>query len=124
MAELALIAGWFGYLKNIEDRIKLMQEQFNIQTIIVTNGAEGVIIRHNGTTKSYPGFKGKISENDSSGDAFLAGFIYQLSKGFSINEVVDFALALQAFVAARSSFNPMYTIHDINELIAGEPKKM
>jgi fructokinase len=38
IAELELITGWFSNFQTIEERIKLMQDEFKIETLIVTMG--------------------------------------------------------------------------------------
>jgi len=43
-AELELVTGWFSQFESIEDRIKLIQDRFQLETIIVTMGGDGAIV--------------------------------------------------------------------------------
>jgi len=117
IAELELITGWFSHFKTTEDRIKLMQDQFRIETLVVTMGGDGALINHKGTIHRHSGFKVEVADTIGSGDSFLAGFLHELLNGSSFEDALAFASGIGAFIATQSGACPDYKISDITELI-------
>src|SRR4030095_4672040 len=75
IAELELITGWFSTFQTTEDRMKLMQDEFKIKTLIVTMGGDGAVIGHDGKFYRHQGFKVEVKDTIGSGDSFLACFL-------------------------------------------------
>ncbi len=121
IAELELITGWFSHFQTIEDRIKLIQDKFNIQTLIVTMGGDGALVNHQGTIHRHAGFKVEVKDTIGSGDSFLAGFLHQLLNGYSVENALAFASGIGAFIATQSGACPQYEISQITELITSDP---
>ncbi len=116
IAELELITGWFSQHQETADRIKLIQDQFHIPTIIITMGGDGAMVNHQGTTYTHPGFKVQVEDTIGSGDAFLAGFLSRLLQKRSIEEALGFASAMGAFIATQSGACPAYDLQNVEEL--------
>src|SRR5688572_29270738 len=106
IAELELITGWFSHFTNTTDRIKLVQDQFNISKIIVTMSGEGALVNDAGTIYHHAGYNVQVADTIGSGDAFLAGFIHKLSKDAAIQNALEFASGMGAFVATCSGACP------------------
>jgi fructokinase len=121
--ELELITGWFTPFNAIEDRIKLLQDHFEIATAIVTLGGDGAIVSDRSNVYKHPGFKVQVADTIGSGDAFLAGFISQLLNGSTPENALPFASTIGAFIASRSGACPDYTIVDINQFINSDHHK-
>jgi fructokinase len=122
LAELELVTGWFSHFRSTEDRIRLIQDQFDIQTVIVTMGGDGALVNHAGTMYSHPGFQVEVKDTIGSGDSFLAGFIHRLLNGSSVENALIFSSGIGAFMATQSGACPHYEISQINALIeAGSP---
>lgn len=117
IAELELITGWFSHFQTTEDRMKLMQDEFKINTLIVTMGGDGALVNHQGTIYSHPGFKVEVADTIGSGDSFLAGFLHQLLNGATVEQALTFASGIGAFVATQSGACPEYDLSEIDELI-------
>lgn len=113
-AELELITGWFSQFETMEDRIVILQEQFNIKTIIVTIGANGSLVNHNGTVDRHPGFQVQVADTIGSGDAYLAGFLHQQLSNHSIAQSLVYASALGALTASYPGGCPNYEISEID----------
>jgi fructokinase len=113
-AELELITGWFSQFETMEDRIAILQERFNIKTIIVTMGANGSLVNNNGTVHRHPGFQVQVADTIGSGDAYLAGFLLQQLGGYSISQSLVFASALGALTASYSGGCPNYELSEID----------
>ena len=117
IAELELITGWFSPLANTEDRIKIIQDYFHIDTIIVTMGGDGALVNDKGIIHHHNGFKVAVADTIGSGDAFLAGFLHQLLNGANAKQALDFASGIGAFIATRAGACPDYAAIQITELI-------
>ena len=117
IAELELITGWFSKFTSIEDRIKLIQDRFKINTVIVTMGGDGAIVNDQGNVYRHPGFKVIVADTIGSGDSFLAGFLHQLLNGAVVKEALDFASAVGAFIATKPGACPEYDSKEIENLI-------
>jgi fructokinase len=116
-AELELIASWFGSYNSTEDGIKLIQDRFLIDTVIVTMGSEGALVKGNGMLHRHPGFTVRVADTIGSGDAFLAGFIYQKLQGASVEKALEFASGIGAFIATQQGACPSYELPLITKLI-------
>lgn len=117
--ELPLLCSWYGSLKKDEEQVKFMQERFAIPTIIVTKGGEGAMVCHEGRLYSHPGYKVKVADTIGSGDAFLAGFLAKTKEGLPIEQRLQFANALGAFIASKEGACPAYEVSEITA-IAGD----
>jgi len=123
LAELELITGWFSQFNSIEDRVKLMQEHFNIETLIVTMGGGGALVSDKGKIHRHSGFAVDVQDTIGSGDSFLAGFISQSLKGSSVENALAFASGIGAFIATQKGACPQYEISQITELINYGPQQ-
>ncbi|HWI90695.1 MAG TPA: carbohydrate kinase [Flavisolibacter sp.] len=124
IAELELITGWFSQFERMEDRIKVLQEQFNIRTIIVTMGANGSIVNNEGSVYRHPGFEIQVADTIGSGDAYLSGFLWQQMNGAALAQSLVFASALGALVATYSGACPNYQLTEIHSLINNSRTKI
>jgi fructokinase len=125
ITELELITGWFSNFQTIEERIKLMQDEFKIETLIVTMGGDGALVNHKGTVHRHEGFKVEVADTIGSGDSFLAGFLHQLLNGSSIQDALAFASGIGAFIATQKGACPDYQISQITALInSNSPSKL
>lgn len=116
-AELDLVSSWFIRSENIEEKMNVVQDKFSIETLIVTKGGDGAIVNDKGNTYHHKGYKVSVADTIGSGDAFLAGFIDQSLKHASIQEALNFASGIGAFVATRSGGCPAYDIAQITALM-------
>lgn len=117
IAELELITGWFSNFQTTEDRIKLMQDEFKIETLIVTMGGDGAMVNHKGKVHRHSGYKVQVADTIGSGDSFLAGFLHQLLNGSSVDDALQFASGIGAFIATQSGACPKYERSQITTLI-------
>jgi fructokinase len=117
LAELELITGWFSHFQTTEDRVKLMQDEFQIETLIVTMGGDGAMVNHQGNFYRHNGFKVEVADTIGSGDSFLAGFLHQLLSGKSIEDALSFASGIGAFIATQAGACPEYELSQVTSLI-------
>ena len=116
-SELELVTGWYVNDESLEKRIEVLQNKFNIPSIVVTKGSQGAILNIEGAMFKHPGYKVKVTDNAGCGDAFLAGMITQLQHNKSPAVALEYATALGALVASYSGSRPQYTIDEIDEMI-------
>ncbi len=124
IAELELITGWFSHFNSTEERMKKLQDQFKIDTLIVTMGGDGAMVSDKGVIYRHGGYKVQVADTVGSGDAFLAGFLSKSLKGHSTQEALEFASSIGAFIATKSGACPDYRLEEIDELIASAKNKV
>jgi fructokinase len=117
LAELELITGWFSKYTSLEDRMKNIMEQFNVQNLVVTMGGDGAVLCMKGETRRHKGFKVDVVDTVGSGDAFLAGLLSRLLDNSTAEEALDFASRLGAFIATQRGACPEYQVENINSFI-------
>jgi fructokinase len=115
--ELTLISSWFKELADEEDQVKLLQDRFSISTIVVTKGGEGALVCKDNEILRHKGFSIKLADTVGSGDAFLAGYLFQISRGTVPKECLRFANAMGAYIASREGACPAYGLENIEQLL-------
>jgi fructokinase len=118
--EVKLVSGWFSNYSDIKDQISSIQHRFNLKTLLVTKGDKGALVKYEDDWFSHNGYKIKVTDTVGSGDAFLAGFLFQLENKKPIDEALSFANALGAFVATQSGACPGYNMANIYQLMSSK----
>jgi len=78
-----------------------------VRNVIITLGAEGVLIRNSRLTVQVPAVNaGAVVETTGAGDAFNGGFAVGLSEGMDIIEAARFACAAAGISVTRSGTAP------------------
>lgn len=111
--ELELVTDWYASPNNTEDRVSLLQDKFNIPTMIVTMGAKGALLNSNGHSYTHPGFAVKVADTVGSGDAFLAAILSQTIDKATPENMLEFANQLAANMATRKGGMPDYDIKEV-----------
>jgi len=107
--ELETLSGWFGVTGNEVDKMNFLKEQFQLDALIVTKGANGAAFLNETNHYSHPGFKVQVQDTIGSGDAFLGAFLSKLLKGASAEESLETACAAGALVATKKGATPDYS---------------
>lgn len=115
-SELELVSGWFGEYHSEQEMISSLQDRFQLETIIVTKGAEGALVNNKGTFHAHPGYVVNVTDTIGSGDSFLAGFLHSIKKTKNHQESLAFACALGALVASLPGGCPEYKVGAILKL--------
>lgn len=111
--ELQLISGWYGNLKKLEDQMRLLQDRFQIPTIVTTCGGDGAALLNADGFFQHPGFAIKVRDTVGSGDAFLAALLHKFHLQAPAAEALLFANRLGAFIATRDGACPVYSPADV-----------
>lgn len=111
--ELKIFADYFDIDPSITSVCKHLDMHFPMDLICVTQGSKGAMIYKGGETISHEGYKVKVADSIGAGDAFLSGFIKTYLDKKPLDQVLDFACKLGAFVASKKGGTPRYEISDI-----------
>ena len=116
--ELELISTWFSTQKTDEkSAVRLLQQKFNIDEVIVTKGAEGAGYYTKSEFYSFPAFKVTVKDTCGSGDSFLAAFLAKKFEGASPETSMIYATGLGAFVASHEGACPAYNLTELESYI-------
>ncbi|WP_166727792.1 carbohydrate kinase family protein [Mucilaginibacter gilvus] len=108
-AEL-LIHGGSGDLREM---ITEFQKKFHTRIICVTRGDKGAIIWNDYEFYEHPGFKVEVADTVGAGDSFLATFITGLLNDTPMDQILQKACAVGAYVASQRGANPVYKVDEV-----------
>lgn len=60
-----------------------------VQAVVVTRGADGVVIYGRDSSIAYPAHRVSAVDTTGAGDAFAAGFLYQVAVGASVDHAAS-----------------------------------
>lgn len=103
---------------NLKEKITEFRKKYHAQTICVTRGAHGVMVWHDHEFYEHPGFEVKVADTVGAGDSFLATFIVGLLNQLPMQQVLERACAVGAYVATKRGATPKY-VDGIVDLMAG-----
>lgn len=108
--EATLLIG--GSTHGLREQIHEFRSKFHCNTICVTRGEHGAIVWHDHEFYESPGCQAPPGgDTVGAGDSFLATFIAGLLSGQPMQQVVDKACIVGAFVAGKRGANPPYDEH-------------
>ncbi|WP_134089964.1 carbohydrate kinase [Olivibacter sp. XZL3] len=112
--ELRIIASWLGGDgDNEQESINRLQDVYGIGELIVTKGGDGASYYTLTERYDYKAYSVIVKDTVGSGDSFLAAFVAQKLLGKSIEDMLDYAAALGAYVTAQAGANPDYKTTDL-----------
>src|SRR6202012_3493981 len=104
--EAKLLIG--GSNRDLRDQIMEFRSKYHSRTICVTRGEHGAIVWHDHDFYDSPGCPVQVGDTVGAGDSFLATFVNGLLKNEPMQQLVDKACAVGAFVASKRGANPPY----------------
>lgn len=113
LTELELIAGWYSPVQAVTDKMQLIQDRFQINTMVVTLGDKGALLCMDGNFYQHPGYQVQVCDTVGSGDAFLAAFLSQFIDRAPPEAMLDFACAMGALIASYRGACPEYDADEI-----------
>ncbi|WP_131536633.1 carbohydrate kinase family protein [Pedobacter nototheniae] len=123
LEELTIISNWFSKTCKTEtDRIDLLQAKFKIPEMVVTKGSKGASYYGDKTEHHWPAYDIKVKDTVGSGDSFLAGLLSMKLSNEYINDTLDFAVALSAYITTQESACPVYEKSTINRFMMKHKK--
>lgn len=118
IAELEMIADWYDPACSTElQRIELLFDRFNFQEMIVTKGGKGATYYTEAIRWDYPAYQVDVQDTVGSGDSFLAAFLAMRLRNEPLEETLNYAVAMGAFITSRSGACPPYSKFDLERFI-------
>lgn len=116
--ELQIIAAWLGDKSGAEqEAVSRLQDRYQLEEIIVTKGGNGASYYTPTERHDYKAYPVTVRDTVGSGDSFLAAFVARKLQGESIDDMLDYAAALGAYVTASTGANPDYKKSDLERFI-------
>ena|ERR1700743_1372527 len=107
--EAKLLIG--GSNNDLREQINEFRSKYHSKTICVTRGEHGAIVWHDHEFYDSPGCPAHGGDSVGAGDSFLATFVAGLLRDEPMQQLVDKACAVGAFVASKRGANPPYDEH-------------
>jgi len=111
--ELVIFADYFNVDPSIESLCAYLDQHFPMDLICITQGSKGAAIYQKGKVISHSGYKVQVEDSIGAGDAFLSGFVISYLNEKSMEDTLDFACKLGAFVATKKGGTPRYTLDEV-----------
>jgi fructokinase len=111
--ELIIFADYFNVDPSIESLCAYLDQHFPMDLICITQGSKGAAIYQKGKVISHSGYKVQVEDSIGAGDAFLSGFVMSYLNEKSMEDTLDFACKLGAFVATKKGGTPRYTLDEV-----------
>ena len=90
VAELKALTG----CNEVNDGVKLLAD-WGVKEIVITNGSKGSVIYNDGVFYTIPAYRPElVVDATGCGDTYMAGYLYQRTKGESIQQSGEFAAAM------------------------------
>ena len=111
--ELTILQQELQLVPDNEGAILHLMERYDLDTVVLTRGAEGAIAWNRSQCAEVPGFEVPVADTVGCGDAFAANFAVQLACGSDLYEAMFRANLAGAYVATNPGGTPIYGEPDI-----------
>ena len=115
--EFALLAQWYLSTAPTEEAIRQLAQHFGLDTVCITQGAEGATLLHEDQLWQQPGFRVTVADTIGSGDAFLATLLSKLLRGDPPEECLRYGCAVGAYVASQPGATPVVDASAIESMV-------
>jgi fructokinase len=105
--------------ENLSLWMEFAQCRFPTRIFCLTLGSKGAMVGHAEQIIHNPGYRVRVQDTVGAGDAFLAGFLFQLTQGETLSACLDYGCALGALVASKEGATPLYQEEEIWEIMHG-----
>ena len=116
--ELNCLATFHQLPRGTETALQKLTELYDFQLVCVTLGKNGACIYHEEEIIEHPGYKVKVKDTIGSGDAFVSGLVHSYLMNKPLEQVLDDACALGAWVATHKGGTPAYDQSEIDNIKA------
>jgi fructokinase len=115
--ELIELSAWYGEESDLHAAMHRLRDRYTLDVLCVTLGEHGAVLLDETGLYSQLSFPVEVADTIGSGDAFLAGFLYQTVQGESAQKTLEFACATGAYVATQRGATPAFTEDTIRTTI-------
>jgi fructokinase len=109
-----------GLPYSLERFCERWSEAFGVQLMCVTMGSAGCALYSDNVFQAYRGYSVDVVDTVGAGDAFAAGLLYGLDRGWLPQRIASFANALGAMIASRRGATPAWTVEECFAMIEGD----
>jgi fructokinase len=119
LSELLLIVRWLSIapVNNEVQAVELLFSRFQIQEVLITKGGKGATYNSRQIRYDYPTYPIEVADTIGSGDAFLAAFLAMKLANEPLEVILDYAVAMGAFITSQSGACPNYSKFDLERFI-------
>ncbi len=114
--ELYQLKDWFKLPKSDQEAVLRLVDEYELQTVCVTQGAEGAILYFENQWFFHEGYEIDVVDTVGAGDAFLAVLITGILNNVDPIKILDYASYLGAFVATEYGPIPMYRLNNFTDI--------
>ncbi|CAL1519761.1 carbohydrate kinase [Chitinophaga sp. MM2321] len=108
-AELRLLLSTYNVeFTTAQNGARFLLDKFSLKEIIITRGSRGALYLNNDTHYDLLAKQVPVKDTVGSGDSFLAGFLARKLQGKPLEEAMNFAIGLSAFVTTQEGACPDY----------------
>lgn len=93
---------------SLKEKMIEFRSKYHVQTICVTRGENGAMVWHDHEFFEHPGFGANVVDTVGAGDAFLATFTLGILNKLPMQQILERACAIGAFVTGQRGANPPY----------------
>lgn len=93
---------------SLKEKMIEFRSKYHVQTICVTRGENGAIVWHDHEFFEHPGYASNVIDTVGAGDAFLATFTLGILNKLPMQQILERACAIGAFVTGQRGANPHY----------------
>jgi fructokinase len=104
-----------GKFRTDEEAVKIIQENFDVNEVVLTKGSKGASYFVHGKSYTLPAVPITVADTVGSGDAFLSGFISKRITNKDQEEIIRNAVALGAFITSKAGACPEYNYSEFEE---------
>jgi fructokinase len=104
--ELEELSGLLALPGSEIDRLRSIQERYELRLVALTKGAAGSILVQGAALSCHPGIPTEVKDTIGAGDAFTAALVAGLLRGFSLETVHAQSAELAAYVCSQSGAMP------------------
>lgn len=108
---------------SVGDFMASLRQLYSIDMVIVTDGEDGAYFSNRETCGHCPGYTVDLVDPVGAGDAFSAGLLHKLKKGYPLEQACDFACRMGAMICSKKSSIPDYSNDEVNILSRRHARK-
>jgi fructokinase len=104
-----------------ESLARTLLEDFDLKLVCLTRGARGSLLVSKNQAAEHPGFRVKVADAVGAGDAFTACLVHHYIRGYSLQEISDFANRFASWVATQTGATPPVSSGQLRQILATVP---
>lgn len=117
--ELPYLASLFGLRGPVLDQIRMLIDLFKLRLVVNTRGADGSLLVTADALADSPGCKPKVVDTVGAGDSYTAALCMGLLRGWSLEDIIQHASRVSAFVCEQQGATPVLPDSLVSESHAG-----